>query len=319
MQVSVVAMGCWAIVGDATWGEQDEAEALATIRAALDHGINFFDTAEGYGGGYSEQLLAKALGSRRGEAIIASKASQANLSPEAVRAACERSLTNLGTDYIDLYQIHWASREVPFADTMGALVQLRDEGKIRAIGVSNFGVGDMREMLEIGPFESNQLPYNLLWRAIEYDIQDLCADHHVSILPYSPLQQGLLTGKFASADDVPEGRARTRHFATTRPQARHGGPGAEAETFEAIRQIGEIAAALGQPIAQVALAWLLYQPGVTSVLAGARTVEQIKTNAGSASVALSPDVVQQLSAATQGLKEKMGGDPDMWAPVSRYR
>lgn len=319
LQVSTIAMGCWAIVGGPTWGDQDEAEAIQTIHAALDLGINFFDTAEGYGDGLSEALLGRGLGSRRAEAVIATKVSQTNLTPVAVRAACERSLQYLNTDYIDLYQIHWPSREVPFADTMAELEKLRDEGKIRVIGVSNFGIGDMTEMLTLGHFQSNQLPYNLLWRAIEYEIQPRCVAEQISILPYSPLQQGLLTAKFATADAVPEGRARTRHFSGQRPQTRHGEAGAEAETFAAIQRIAALCDEIGQPMAQVALAWLLYQPGVPSVLAGARSVRQIQQNAAAAEVKLAEDVLQQLDAITQPLKEKMGADPDMWSSDSRYR
>ncbi len=321
LKVSAVAMGCWAIVGDNTWGPQDEVEAITTMQTALGAGVNFFDTAEGYGGGYSEQLLGRALAGRRSEAIIASKVSQANLTPAQVRAACERSLENLSSDTIDLYQIHWPSRTVAFAETMAELEKLRDEGKIRYIGVSNFGKGDMTEMLEIAPFQSNQLPYSLLWRAVEYEIQPLCVEHQVSILPYSPLQQGLLTGKFASADNVPEGRARTRHFSGQREQTRHGETGAEAETFTAIQEIRNLSAEIGQPMERVALAWLLYQPGVTSVLAGARSPQQLLANAAAADLELSPDTLARLDEISAPLKSIFGKEPDMWSPQgeSRYR
>lgn len=321
IRVSTVAMGCWAIVGDATWGDQDEQEALDTIRAAVDAGINFFDTAEGYGNGYSEQLVGRALAGQRDQAIIATKVSPHNLAPAELRVACERSLKNLNSDYIDLYQIHWPSREVPFEDSMAELEKLRDEGKIRAIGVSNFGVQDQPAMLAAGRFESNQLPYSLLWRAIEHGIQAQCVAEGISILPYSPLQQGLLTGKFASADEVPEGRARTRHFATTRPQARHGEPGAEAETFAAIDTLRAISQEISKPMNHIALAWLLYQPAVTSVLAGARTVDQVLDNAAAADLKLSDDVLRRLDEATAPLKARMGANVDMWQPVenSRYR
>jgi myo-inositol catabolism protein IolS len=319
LRVSAVAMGCWAIVGDSTWGPQDEDEAAATIHAALELGVNFFDTAEAYGKGYSEALLGRALAGRRAQAIIASKVSQSNLTAGDVRAACERSLKNLNTDYIDLYQIHWPSRSVPFDETIEALQQLRQQGKLRAIGVSNFGPADMDAMLEIGHFESNQLPYNLLWRAIEYEIQPRCVRHQVGILPYSPLQQGLLTGKFATAADVPDGRARTRHFSTERDQARHGEPGAEAETFAAIDAIRQLADELDQPMARVALAWLLHQPAVTSVIAGARSPQQMMDNASAAGLGLSPDMLRRLDEATTPLKTRLGKDPDMWASESRYR
>lgn len=319
LRVSVVAMGCWAIVGDSTWGPQDEADSIATIHQAFDAGINFFDTAEAYGGGYSEQVLGKALAGRRDQAIIASKVSPNHLPPAELVSACERSLKNLDTDYIDLYQIHWPGREVPFEDTMNALIRLRDAGKIRYIGVSNFGAGDMPDMLQHGRFESNQLPYSLLWRAIEHTIQPLCVDHQISILPYSPLAQGLLTGKFTSADEVPDGRARTRLFSTERAQAQHGEPGAEAETFDAIARIKALAASIDQPMSHVALAWLLYQPGVTSVLAGARTPEQLLDNARAAEVALSLDMLAALAEATKPLKARLGPNPDPWQPVERSR
>jgi aryl-alcohol dehydrogenase-like predicted oxidoreductase len=319
LQVSTIAMGCWAIVGDRTWGPQDEADSIATIQAAFDAGINFFDTAEGYGNGYSEQVLGKALASRRGETIIASKVSTSNLAPADVRAACERSLRNLDTDYIDLYQVHWPSREVPFADTMQVLLDLQKAGKIRHIGVSNFGVEDLPAMMAQGRIESNQLPYSLLWRTIEHGIRPLCVEHGISILPYSPLAQGLLTGKFSSADEVPEGRARTRLFSSMREQARHGETGAEAETFTALAEIRAISEKLGESMSRIALAWLLYQPGVTSVLAGARTPEQLLDNARAADVVLSDDTLTALDEATAPIKALMGANPDPWQPLERSR
>lgn len=164
--VSVIAMGCWPIVGDFTWGPQDEADSIATIHAALDAGINFFDTAEMYGNGYSEELLGRALAGRRHEVVIASKVGSEHLAADQVIRAGEGSLRRLRTDYIDLYQIHWPSRTVPLAETMAALERLRQQGKVRAIGVSNFGLGDLGDLLAIGRPETNQLPYSLLWRAI---------------------------------------------------------------------------------------------------------------------------------------------------------
>lgn len=319
IDVSVVAMGCWAIVGDSTWGAQDEATSLATIHAALDASINFFDTAEMYGDGYSESLLGKGLAGRRHEAVIASKVSAANLAPDDVRQACERSLRRLNTDYLDLYQIHWPNAAIPLAETVGALEDLRAAGKIRAIGVCNFGIGDLSDLLQIGPTATNQLPYSLLWRAIEYSIQQKCVDNDVGILCYSPLVQGLLTGKFLSADDVPEGRARTRHFSNQRAQTRHTEAGCEAETFAAIDRIRQISATVNAPMSRVALAWLLHQPGVTAVLAGARTPEQINENVLAGTLHLQPETVAALTSATEDVKAKLGDNPDMWSTESRFR
>jgi myo-inositol catabolism protein IolS len=319
LSVSAIAMGCWALAGDATWGPQQEAESVATVRAALDAGVNFFDTAEGYGGGDSEGVLGRALVGRRHGAVIATKVSRANLSASEVQQACESSLRRLRTDYIDLYQVHWPSRTIPLAETVEALVRLREQGKVRAIGVCNFGVQDLSEILELGWVETNQLPYSLLWRAIEVEIQERCVDEGIGILCYSPLAQGLLTGKFSSPQEVPEGRARIRLFSTDRPQARHGEPGCEEEVFAALERIQAICDEIGQPMANVALAWLLQQPGVTSVIAGARRPAQIRQTAQAADLALSPEIAGQLAQATEKVKRAIGPNPDMWQSTSRFR
>jgi myo-inositol catabolism protein IolS len=146
ISVSVVVMGCWALAGDSTWGPQDADESIATVRAALDAGVNFFDTAEGYGGGDSESILGRALSGRRHEAVIATKVSRSHMSGDEVRRACERSLRHLQTDYIDLYQIHWPSRTIPLDETIEALERLREQGKVRALGVCNFGVRDLSDL-----------------------------------------------------------------------------------------------------------------------------------------------------------------------------
>jgi aryl-alcohol dehydrogenase-like predicted oxidoreductase len=322
IEVSVVAMGCWAIAGDATWGDQDEADSIATIHTALDEGVNFFDTAESYGDGYSEEVVGRALKDRRTEAIIASKVSASNLRPADLRAACEASLGRLQTDYIDLYQIHWPNWDLSIEEAYETLKDLQAEGKTRAIGVCNFGQQDFTELLEVGDVATNQLPYNLLWRAIEFEIQPICVEHKVGILPYSPLMQGLLTGKFGSPDEVPESRARTRHYSSEkRAQTRHGESGQEVETFAAVERIRGICDRIGAPMAQVALAWLLAQPAVTSVLAGARHPRQITENAQAAELELSDEIVAELTAATDELKQRFGPNPDMWQSEenSRYR
>lgn len=317
--VSVVSMGCWALAGGATWGAQREPDSIATVHAALDAGVNFFDTAEAYEAGASEAVLGRALAGRRHEAVIATKVSRAHLSADQVRQACEDSLHRLQTDYIDLYQIHWPRRTTPLEETMEALKTLYKQGMVRAIGVCNFGVEDLSSMLETGWVETNQLPYSLLWRAIEFEIRQKCIDKSVEILCYSPLAQGLLTGKFSSSDQVPDGRVRTRLFSTERPQTRHGEAGCEVEMFAAIEQIRQICEELGQPMSQVAIAWLLHQPGVLSVIAGARRPNQIQQTAQAASLELSPDVAGRLAAATENVKHLIGPNPDPWQSESRFR
>ncbi len=301
------------------WHDQAEQDSINTIHAALDLGVNFLDTAEAYGAGASEEVVGRALKGRRGDAVIASKVSDANLAPDDLVAACERSLTRLGTDYIDLYQIHWPSRVVPMGDTLEALQGLKEQGKIRAIGVSNFGPLDMAELFSLGRAESNQLAYSLLARAIEYEIQPICVEQEMSILCYSPLLHGILTGKFATPDEVPDERARTRHFSSERAMTVHDSPGCEAETFAAVDAIRQISADLGQPMIEVALAWLIARPGVGSVVTGARNVAQIEQIVHAAGIDLSADAVARLDAATDEVKEALGTNPDMWRTESRLR
>ena len=318
--VSAVAFGCWAIVGGFNWGHQEEKDSLAALRAAYDAGINFFDSAEGYGGGRSEQLLAKGLGDVRDQIVIATKVSPRHFSPDELRAACERSLRYLNSDWIDLYQLHWPNRDIPIEETLGVLADLKQEGKIRAYGVSNFGRQDLDVCLATDySIASNQLAYNLLFRAIEHEILPLCVREGISVLCYSPLMQGMLTGKFASADDVPEDRARTRHYSSNRPQARHGEAGAEAETFAAVAQVQRLANDLGEPMADVALAWLLAREGVTSVIVGGRNADQARRNTRAAELKLPQETVKQLSSATAALKQKLGQSADMWQSESRIR
>ena len=319
ISISAIAMGCWALAGDATWGPQDPAESVATVHAALDAGVNLFDTAEGYSGGASEAVLGQALVGRRHEAVIATKVGRANLSREEVRRACEASLQRLRTDYVDLYQIHWPSRSVPLAETMEALERLREQGKVRAIGVCNFGVQDLSDLLAVGWAETNQLPYSVLWRAIEFEVRQRCTDEGIGILCYSTLAQGLLTGKFRSAEDVPEGRARTRLFSGDRPEACHGEAGYETEVFAAIDQIRRICDEMHEPMGTVALAWVLHQPGVTAAIAGARQPDQIRQTAQAVDLALAPEVLSRLAEATEEIKRLAGPNPDMWQSKGRFR
>jgi len=319
IEVSAVAMGCWAVAGDFTWGDQDEAQAIRALQHATDVGINFFDTAPGYGNGYSEQLLGRALADRRDRTVIATKVSRGQLAPADLTASVERSLSHLQTDHIDLLQIHWPNWDQPMDQTLAVMQKLADQGKVRAIGVSNFGPRDLAEALGHAPIVANQLAYSLLARAIEYEIQPLCRDHGISILPYSPLAQGLLTGKFATADDVPATRARTRHFSTDRPHTGHGEPGCEAETFQAIDAVRRIAQRLDVPMNQLALAWCLHQPAVASVIAGARSVEQVAANAAAADIKLDDATLGELDAATQPVKQALGPEADLWKPPAESR
>lgn len=321
LRVSVIAMGTWALAGDATWGQQSEAESIDAVRAALDAGINFFDTAPGYGDGLSERRLGQGLLGVRERAVIATKIGPDALRPDALVASVERSLENLRTDHVDLLQIHWPSREVPLEETWGALERLRAQGKTRAIGVSNFGLRDLEAVLALGKPATNQVPYSLLSRAVEYEIQPACVQADVGILCYSPLLWGLLADKYASADDVPAGRARSRHFSPSRALTRHTEAGCEAETFSAIAEIRAIARGLGLPMQDLAVAWLLHQPAVTAVLTGIRNVAQASANTSAADITLDASTIALLDVATQPVKRALGTNVDLWqsGASSRYR
>jgi aryl-alcohol dehydrogenase-like predicted oxidoreductase len=320
MQVSSVALGTMSLCGNMTYDDIPESQAIETVYAAIDAGINFLDTAPMYGDGEAERRLGLALRARtRHKLIIADKISSQTLSAAEVQSECEKSLKLLQTDYIDLYQIHWARRVVPLDETLGAMEKLVTSGKVRALGVCNFGPLDLAESLEKHRIETDQVCYNLLYRAAEFELRDLCVERDVGILCYSPIAQGLLTGRFRCADEVPEARARSRHFAKTRPQARHQELGCEADTFEAVEHVRQICSRIGKEIVDVAMAWLLHLPGVLSVLAGASRPEQIRRNVAAAEVTLSEQVLRELDAATRKLKQRLGPNLDPWQTDSRVR
>jgi aryl-alcohol dehydrogenase-like predicted oxidoreductase len=278
-----------------------------------------FDTSEFYADGYSEEVLGKGLSGQRDKVLIASKVWPDNLAADKLVHACECSLKRMKTDYIDLYQIHWPNWEVPLEETLGAMEKLKHDGKIRFVGVSNFGVRDLTEALGCAEVVSDQLIYSLLFRAIEYEILAKCREAEVGVLAYSPLAQGLLTGKFKGPDEVDDERARVRLFSKKRAGTVHDGEGCETETFEALDNIHAICADLGEPMVNVALAWVLHQPGVTAALAGARKPDQIFENVRAADLELTDEVLNSLSDATAKVKDKLGPNADPWRTASRIR
>lgn len=320
MRVSRIAFGCMSTVANPTYDGMEDREAIDAIRAAIDLGINFIDTAPGYGNGASEELLGRALeGGYREKAIVADKVNTATLSADDVFAECEKSLKLLRTDHIDLYQIHWPKNVVPIEETLGAMQDLVKQGKVRALGVCNFGPIDLKEALGVCDLVTNQISYSLLLRAVEFEVSQMCVDHGVGMLCYSPLAQALLAGKFDNADQVPDERARTRLFSKDRPQARHTEAGCEDEAFVALAEIRRIAERVGRSMADVSLAWLLQKPGVACVLVGASRVSQVERNAAAIGTVLSADDVAELDRVTEPVKELLGPNMDPWVTESRIR
>ena len=319
LEVSRVCMGCWQISTDRSdyWGSQQVQDSIQAIKACIEVGINFFDSAEDYDEGGSEQVLGKALGNARSDVVIATKANPAHLRPDSLRQACEDSLRRLGTDWIDLYQVHFPNPDVPSDDVIAGMLKLQQAGKIRHFGVCNYGASYLRSLSSTSGLTSNQLPYSLLWRVIENEILPLSLERSMDILAYSPLFQGLLTGKYGSVQDVPAGRRQTRIFSSSQPQAQHGEPGFENLAFQTIGVIRQIAQSADVSMSDLAMAWVLARPGVCSVIAGARNVEQVQQNAASSEIELSDEVITQINEATDPLKQAIGTNADMWQHESR--
>ncbi|MDI1447163.1 aldo/keto reductase [Polyangium sp. 6x1] len=281
IELSAVIFGGWQ-AGKDSWAGIDDDAQIAAHRAALDAGVTTFDTAENYGGGHSERILAKALAGKRERIVILTKVSWTNLRREQVIRACEGSLENLGTDRIDLYQIHWpagsfGSKVVPIEETMGALLDLKAQGKIRAIGVSNFDRAQIEAASRVGRVDSLQPCYSLFFRKAVDDTLAYCQENGISVLAYSPLAQGLLTGKFKRRHMFAPGdnRKDNRLF--------------KGETFEkalaALDELRPIAKRNSVTLTNLALAWLVAQEGVCAI-AGARNRAQAKENARAGDVTL---------------------------------
>ncbi len=306
------------------WGEQEERDSKKAVDAALDSGINLFDTAEGYGNGSSEEVLGRALKGKRDKAVIATKASGPTFAPDELRDACEGSLRRLDTDYIDLYQLHWPRQKaVSHEIIIEGVRQLQKEGKIRYFGVCNYGPGDLSRSLPAEEEEpearvvSNQLAYSLLWRSIEYEVVPICMSHNIGILTYSTLIHGLLTGKYLTPEEFPGIRARTLHFSSNRDEVRHGQEGQEELTFRTLREIKSACDEAGTDMVTAAYGWAVHQPGITSVLAGARNKEQVKMNALAGTYSFPGGFIEKLTDVTAELRRAFGAHLDMWEVPGR--
>jgi myo-inositol catabolism protein IolS len=317
LRISVVGLGCMSLVQGDTHAGVDRAQAIATVRAALDAGINCFDNAPGYGAGAAEEVLGEALQGCRDRAVIATKVPAGRLAASELVRSCEESLRRLRTDWIDLLQIHWPNHDIPISETWAAMQDLQRRGVVREIGVCNFGPQDLASVVALGGCASNQVAYSLLMRAAEFAVQPLCRQNGIGLLCYSPLAQGLLTGKYRRADEVPAGRARTRHFHGHRPGVRHGEPGCESLTFAVVERLRALAAELGHTLAEVALAWLVQRPAVTSVLVGASHPDQVPRNVRAVTLPLTGDAVSAAEAATEPVKSALGPTLDLWANPPR--
>lgn len=307
IQISSIIMGLWQ-AGKEMWVGIDDQQTTRAIRAAWDAGVTTFDTAEAYGKGHSEKILASATSDIRAKVNYATKVFANHLKYDQVLDACHRSLKNLQTDYIDLYQIHWPSgsfgfKKVPIAETMGALSDLKEQGKIRSIGVSNFSRAQLQEALQYGPIDSLQPPYSLFWRHIEKDVMSFCAQNKITILAYSPMAQGLLTGKFGPAHRFAKGDIRVRNKLLD--------PHTYARVQKALLRLLPIAERKGVTLGQLALSWVISHKG-TCAIAGARNADQAVENAKAGSLTLADEDLVEMEQISRGVTDYLDEDPVMW-------
>jgi len=305
----VVAHGTWAI-GGWMWGGTDVKKSVRSIQASLDAGVNFIDTAPAYGLGLSELIVGEAIGGRRDKVIVATKCglvwhtAKGNffvdqngtrihryLGPESIRYEVEHSLRRLDTDYIDLYQTHWQDSTTPIEDTMGTLLDLKKEGKIRAIGVSNCTVEQVRQYRSVGRVDTAQEKYSMLHRGLEREYLPYCAQNHMAVLAYSPLANGLLTGKVDPERVFPEDDLRRNNPMFSRES--------RLRVREMFEHLAPVTRQYNFTDGQLAIAWTLAQPGITHALVGARDERQAAENAWAGSVLLAVADVKQVTEAEQ--------------------
>jgi aryl-alcohol dehydrogenase-like predicted oxidoreductase len=295
LDVSLVGLGC------NNFGMRiDEERSTAVVHAALDAGITLFDTADIYGGSLSEEFLGRALGARRDDVVVATKfGAMEGAHPDVVRKACDASLGRLGTDRIDLYQVHRPDDEVPIEDTLGAMAELVAAGKVLEIGCSNFdgprvdAAAAAANDKGIHPFVSLQNQLSLLDRRQQDDTIDSCDRHGMGILPYFPLASGMLTGKFQRGVPPPEG---TRLSQLPEDRAARV---FDDRAFDVVERLTAFAAARDRSLLELAMSWLACLPHMASVIAGATSADQVRTNAAAASWVLTDDEMAEVDALSR--------------------
>ena len=281
LELTPIGFGAWAIGGgnwEFAWGAQDDNESIAAIHRALDHGINWIDTAAIYGLGHSEEMVARALKTASHKPLVFTKCSMRwhadrsiyrSLKAESVREELESSLRRLGVETIDLYQIHWPNPETEIEEGWEALAKLREQGKVRWIGVSNFNVEQMKRVQKIAPITSLQPPYSMLRRAIEEDILPFAQANNIGVINYSPMVSGLLTGKMTAerVAALPADDWRKRAVEFNEPRL--------SRNLKLVELLREIGAEHKVEPGVVAVAWTLRHPAITAAIVGGRSAQQV--------------------------------------------
>lgn len=318
LRISVVTFGAWA-AGGWMWGGTEQNNAVEAIQASYDLGVTSIDTAPVYGQGLSEEIVGDAIkdiprdkvqiltkyglrwDTERGKFHFDSKDNDGNdikihkyAAKDAIVEECEDSLRRLGTDYIDLYQIHWPDPTTPIAETMEAVLQLKKQGKIREAGVCNYDAAQMAEAEETTQLVSDQVPYSMVRRGIEKELVPYCIENNKSILAYSPLQRGLLTGKMQPGYSFEEGDTRANEFYFADKNLRR--------TTDFLNEIKPLADEKNATLAQLVIKWTIEQPGITIALVGARNPKQAIQNAKAVNISLTADEISFINNKLQKLQ-----------------
>ncbi len=314
LHLSVIGLGSFPLGGSGwkfSWGPQDDRDSVDALVRGVELGVNWIDTAPVYGFGHSEEVVGLALKRCSRRPLIATKCGSLwdgngnifrRLRKTSVREEAEASLRRLGVDVIDLYQVHWPQPEEEIEEGWGAMAQLVKEGKVRHLGVSNFSVTQMERLQAIHPIASLQPPYSLLRRDIESTILPFCGRHRIGVIPYSPLQKGLLTGKF-SGERVknlsPEDHRRNDPM-FAEPQL--------SANLSLVHELERLAKAQHMSVAELALAWVLRRPEITGAIVGARRPGQIEETAGAADKVLSTDAIQAMDELLESRRRSLAAD-----------
>ena len=299
-QLSVIGYGAWEAGGTA-WGPNASEEAvIGAMQAALDAGITWIDTAEVYGDGVSESLVGRAIAGHREAVVVASKVAPrpegTGFRPEQIRSACDASLARLGVEAIDIYQLHWPDDDVPIEESWGAMAELVDAGKVRWIGVSNFDRARIERCQAIRHVDSLQQEFSML-RRDEADLIAWCGEHGIGVLSYGPLAFGLLTGTITLETTYVDGDWRGEDSEPDDPdEVDLFDPDVLPNVLDVVDRLRPIARRLGATLPQLALAWNVNQPGVTSAIAGSRNADHVRSNAAAGHLALDGATIAEVAA-----------------------